>query len=128
MKEFADKNFNVIQMVQYLGDKVENIMEKGENAGYQHFLLFPLCFHKSSFARSLKVGIVCYGINPFPNKPWFLPVCCMCFLKTLWEKEKLLITSNFSFSHSVFYLFGEHSAIFVKFEIVVCKLFQFRRV
>ena len=27
-------------------------------------------------------------------------------LKTLWEKEKLLVTSNFSFSHSVFYLFG----------------------
>ena len=25
-------------------------------------------------------------------------------LKTLWEKEKLLITSNFSFPHSVFYL------------------------
>ena len=24
-------------------------------------------------------------------------------LKTLWEKEKLLITSNFSFSHNVFY-------------------------
>ena len=23
-----------------------------------------------------------------------------------WEKEKLLVTSNFSFSHSVFYLFG----------------------
>ena len=28
------------------------------------------------------------------------------FLKTLWEKEKLLVTSNFSFSHSVFHLFG----------------------
>ena len=27
-------------------------------------------------------------------------------LKTLWEKEKLLVTSNFSFSRSVFYLFG----------------------
>ena len=26
--------------------------------------------------------------------------------KTLWEKEKLLFTSNFPFSHSVFYLFG----------------------
>ena len=24
------------------------------------------------------------------------------WLKTLWEKEKLLVTSNFSFSHSVF--------------------------
>ena len=39
------------------------------------------------------------------------------------EKEKLLVTSNFSFSHSVFYLFGELSAIFNKLEIVVCKLF-----
>ena len=27
-------------------------------------------------------------------------------LKTLWEKDKLLVTSNFSFSYSVFYLFG----------------------
>ena len=28
------------------------------------------------------------------------------FLKTLWEKEKLLVTSNFSFSHNNFYPFG----------------------
>ena len=49
-------------------------------------------------------------------------------LKTLWEKEKLIVTSNFSFSHIVFYLFGELSAIFTKFKIVVCKLFQFERV
>ena len=28
---------------------VENIVGKGENAGYQHFLLFPLCFQKPSF-------------------------------------------------------------------------------
>ena len=41
------------------------------------------------------------------------------------EKEKLLVTSNFSLFHSVFYLFGELSAIFIKFKIVVCKLFQF---
>ena len=37
-------------------------------------------------------------------------------LKTLWEKEKLLVTSNFSLSHSVFYLFKEHSATFIKFD------------
>ena len=48
--------------------------------------------------------------------------------KTRWEKEKLLIKSNFFFSHSVFYPFGQLSSIFVKFEIVVCKLFQFGRV
>ena len=28
------------------------------------------------------------------------------FLKALWEMDKLLVTSNFSFSHSVFYPFG----------------------
>ena len=67
-------------------------------------------------------------LNPFPNKPWFLRVCRTSALKTPWEKEKLLVTSNFSFSHSVFYLFGELSATFNKFEIVVCKLFQFGRV
>ena len=49
-------------------------------------------------------------------------------LKTLWEKEKLIVMSNFSLSNSVFYLFGQLSAIFVKFKIVVCKLFQFGRV
>ena len=70
----------------------------------------------------------CHLVNPFPNKPWFLRVCSTSLLKTLREKEKLLVTSNFSFSHSVFYLFGGLSAIFNKLEIVVCKLFQFRRV
>ena len=37
-------------------------------------------------------------------------------------KEKLLVTSNFSFTRSVFYPFGELSAIFIEFKIVVCKL------
>ena len=38
--------------------RVENIVEKGENVGHQHFLLFPKCFQKASFSRSLKVRIV----------------------------------------------------------------------
>ena len=66
--------------------------------------------------------------TPFPNKPWFLRVCRTSLLKTLREKEKLLVTSNFSFSHSVFCPFGGLSAIFIKFKKVVCKLFQFGRV
>ena len=43
------------------------------------------------------------------------------------EKEKLFITSNFSFSHSVFYPFVLLSAIYIKSKIVVCKLFHFGR-
>ena len=69
-----------------------------------------------------------FAFNPFPNKPWFLRVCSTILLKTLLEKEKLLIMSNFSFSKSVFYHVGELSAIFIRFDIVVCKLFQFGRV
>ena len=38
-------------------DWAENIVGKGENAGYQHFLLFPQCFQKASFPESSKVGI-----------------------------------------------------------------------
>ena len=66
-------------------------------------------------------------LNPFPNKPWFSRVCSKSLLKTQWEKEKLLVTSNFSFSHSVFYSVGDLSAIFINSKIAVCKLFQFGR-
>ena len=67
-------------------------------------------------------------VNPFPNKSWLLHVCSTSLLKTLREKEKLLLISNFSFSHSVFYPFEELCTIFINFKIVVCKHSQFGRV
>ena len=39
-------------------DIIENIVGKGENAGYQHFLLFPQCFEKASFPDTSKGVIV----------------------------------------------------------------------
>ena len=59
------------------------------------------------------------------TSPGFLCICSSSLLKTPWEKEKLLAMSNFSFSHSIFYPFGELCAIFIKFEIAFSKLFQF---
>ena len=135
-------------------EALENMLGKGQNAGNQHFLLFPKCFlsfqeqisffyvtfilssakgfnlYQSkilSFSKEVESIKFCL-LNSFPNKPWFLRVCSTNLLKTLWEKEKLLVTSNFSFSHNVFYLFGALSTILIKFEIVVCILFQFGRV
>ena len=64
-------------------------------------------------------------VNPFPHKDTFWRPWETSLLKTLWEKEKLLITSNFSFTHRVFYQFRELFAIYIKFKIVVCRLFQF---
>ena len=48
LKAFADDKINVTEMVISLSDRTENIVGKGENAGYQHFLLFPESFQKPS--------------------------------------------------------------------------------
>ena len=44
-----------------------------------------------------------FMFNPFPNNPWFLRPWDRRLLKTLREKEKMLVTNIFSFSHYVFY-------------------------
>ena len=67
-------------------------------------------------------------LNPFPNKPWFLRVCSSRLLKTLWEKEKLLGTNNFSFSHSVWYLFEELSAVFIRLKLLSANSLSFGKV
>ena len=79
----------------------ENIVGKRGNAGYQHFQKL-LTTEPPGRATSL--------------------------LKTLWKKEKLLVMSNFSFSHNVLYPFAEVSVIFIECELFVCKPFQFRNV
>ena len=70
-------------------------MEKGENVGCQHFLSFRVVKSHDCVGKGLKV-------NLFPNKPWFLLVCITSLLKTLWEKEKLLVNVNFSPFPTVF--------------------------
>ena len=49
---------NATEKLKFIFERVENIMGQGENAGYQHFLLFPQCFQKASYSESLKVVIV----------------------------------------------------------------------
>ena len=49
LKEFADNKINVIERLKYVSGWVENLVEKGENAGLHHFLLFPQCFQKAYF-------------------------------------------------------------------------------
>ena len=39
----------VIHKAKFVLDKIENIVGKEENAGYQHFLLFPQGFQKAFF-------------------------------------------------------------------------------
>ena len=56
LKAFADNNSYVAQMMIDVFDRFENIAGKGENAGFQHFLLFPQCFLELSFPGSLTLS------------------------------------------------------------------------
>ena len=49
LRAFAGDKLSGSNFMIYVFDMVENIVGKGENAGYQHFLLFPQCFQKASF-------------------------------------------------------------------------------
>ena len=60
-------------------------------------LSIKCCVHVSSPLRDRN-----QTLTISQTSPGFYVSAVQVFLKTLWEKEKLLVTSNFSFSHCVF--------------------------
>ena len=68
------------------------------------------------------------SINPFQNKPWFLKVCSTSLLKKIWEKEKLRVMSNFSFSHSFSTCFENFWPFSSNLKLSTANSFQFGRV
>ena len=59
MKAFADDKLNVTRNVKVVFHRIENIVGKEENAGYQHFLLFPRCFQKAFLPPVLQKSSLC---------------------------------------------------------------------
>ena len=56
LEAFADNILNVAKVLFVI--RIENTVGEVANAGYQHFLLFPQCFPKSSSLGPLKAGIL----------------------------------------------------------------------
>ena len=54
LKAFADDKLSLAENLKLVFGMSENIMRKGENAGYQHVLFFPLCFKKASILGVIK--------------------------------------------------------------------------
>ena len=72
-------------MIIFVFDRVENIVEKEENAGYQPFLLFPQCFEKALSHTHQKVslfGNVLTRVNSTALQS-YLP-CCLHKLSFSW--------------------------------------------
>ena len=57
-KTYADDKLNVIHNIKVVFHRIENIVGKEKNAGYQHFLLFPKCFQKAFPSSASRVVIV----------------------------------------------------------------------
>ena len=51
LKAFADNTLNASKNMNFVSDRIENIVGKGENAGYPHFLFFAQYF-KSFLPKS----------------------------------------------------------------------------
>ena len=63
LKAHTKDKSNVTQMFGLFFHRKENNVGKGENAGYQHFLLFPQCFQKASSPGLFIPGIVWHSIK-----------------------------------------------------------------
>ena len=72
-------------MVISVFDRGENIVGKGENAGNQHFLLFPQCFPIPPLLQLLKVMIVWqrFHENPFVSTCLFCTQCILTMFSLL---------------------------------------------
>ena len=98
----ANKNSNIVETKINM---YKTLWEKEKKTGHQRFLLFPLGFRKSinfcpesfKFSRLGNPVLLNRGFNSFPTIAMFSYVCSKSLLKTLREKEKFLIISNFSF-------------------------------
>ena len=51
--------------MKFVRDRTENIVGKGENAGYQHLLLFPQSFQNASHSASLNLWI--FGMKTYED-------------------------------------------------------------
>ena len=54
LKAFEDDKINETEKLKFVLESVENMVGKGENAGNQHFLLFPHYFSKGFIDRVIK--------------------------------------------------------------------------
>ena len=108
---------------------------KGENAGYQHFLDFPQCFQKASFSRSLKSRDCVVKskqlfllFQPFPKQALVFTWLLINYFENTVGKGEIAHNEQFHLFPQCFLLFWITPAIFIKFKIVICKLFQFGKV
>ena len=121
----------------------ENTVGKGEGARYEQFLLFLKCFQKTCTANKKEPGLVWERVNQQSANQ--IPSCHIkiktlalhgtissfkdpmeaSFWKHRRKKEKMLVTSIFSFSHIVFDPLMGNFNLVSHIWIVICRFVVF---
>ena len=92
-KAHADDKINAIQNLNFVLGRVENILGKGENTGYHHFLLFPKCFQKAPFSsvvQSWYCAVKRIHVNSLPHEK-ILTSPNGNHLQTTWREKRTSI-------------------------------------
>ena len=137
LEAFANDKIKVTKTLKLVVGRLWNIAGKGENAGYQHFLLFPQWFHKTSLFMSWKVGIAwrrvqvmkIFTANALQHS--FYNWSKKVFLLHSWKREKPVISIKLIspfFSPPFFLHFESRNLSSASQWFVVLKSFQFRGV
>ena len=91
--------------------------------------VYPSVYNNTSFSQSTGRGIKSLLLTAlvllFTTQSRLLMILKNKHLKTLWEKEKMLVSSILSFSNNVFYPSQNNFEISRHIYFVVCKCFQF---
>ena len=80
MKTLADNKLNFAEKLIFVLGMIENIVGKGQNADYQHFLLFPKYFQKASILGLLVMVIFGFNATLTAAVISWQSVRLMCFL------------------------------------------------
>ena len=118
LHKILDRRSFYKQFQQHTCDLKKKTCGKRRNCWLPVFSPFPTMFSNGFFLWSVKHGIVwqkvfilyqmknVYRSSPFTTQSRLLmPPPRDVLLKTWWKKEKMLVTSIFSFSHNIFFPF-----------------------
>ena len=99
-KAFADDKIKVTENLNYVLRGIENIVEKGEHAGYKHILRFTQCFLRASFSGVVKsADCVVMGLYHLSAKSTFTRTSCSARGQVFLARERV-----FPAREQVFYL------------------------